>query len=123
MLHESAPLAVHGGLLLLSPRVEFLVLSWLWQDGSQVGLFYAGLNVIWFLSMVPTAVSAGAMPALTREALHGEGSVRRRTAVTLALLGAPAAAGLALVAPALATFLLGRGYAPPQYARPPGRCG
>jgi O-antigen/teichoic acid export membrane protein len=116
VLRESAPLAVHGGLLLLSPRVEFLVLSWLCQDRPEVGLFYAGLNVIWFLSMVPAAVSAGAMPALTREALRGEGPVRRRSAATLALLGAPAAVGLVLVAPALAAFLLGRGYAPSEYS-------
>ncbi len=116
VLRESAPLAVHGGLLLLSPRVEFLVLWWLSQDATQLGLFLAGLNVIWFLAMVPSAVAAGAMPALTREALRGEGPVRRRSAATLALLGAPAAVGLGLVAPALATFLLGRGYAPAEYA-------
>jgi O-antigen/teichoic acid export membrane protein len=64
--------------------------------------------------MVPTAVSAGAMPALTREALHGEGPVRRRSAATLALLAAPAAIGLALVAPAVASLLLGRGSTPAE---------
>jgi O-antigen/teichoic acid export membrane protein len=98
VLRDSAPLAVHGGLLLLSPRVEFLVLSWLLVDRQAVGLFAAALSVVWFLSMVPTAVAAGAMPALTREALHGGAAVRSRTAATLALLAAPAAVGLALVA-------------------------
>ena len=120
VLRESAPLAVHGGLLLLSPRVEFLVLSWLLADRAAVGLFYAALNVVWFLSMVPTAVAAGAMPALTREALQGGGGVRRRTAATLALMAAPAAVGLALVALPVAALLLGAGYAPADYAATAG---
>ncbi len=115
VLRQSAPLAVHGVLLLLSPRVEFLVLSWLGHGRAEAGLFYAALNVVWFLSMVPAAVAAGAMPALTREALHGDASVRRRSAGTLALLGAPAAVGLALVAPALALLLLGPGCGPAEY--------
>jgi len=116
VLRESAPLAVHGALLLLSPRVEFLVLSSLRHGSSEVGFFYAALNVVWPLGMVPAAVTAGAMPALTREAgrrLAGAdrtaaagGSVRARTAATLALLGAPAAVGLALVAPELSRLLL-----------------
>jgi len=116
VLRESAPLAVHGALLLLSPRVEFLVLSWLRHGSSEVGPFAAALNVVWPLAMVPAAVTAGAMPALTREAgrsLAGErraaspgASVRGRTAGTLALLAAPAAVGLALVAPELSRLLL-----------------
>jgi O-antigen/teichoic acid export membrane protein len=101
VLRESAPLAVHGGLLLLSPRVEFLVLSWL-ASAAAAGPFAAALLVVWFLAMVPSAVVAGAMPALTREALRGDGAVRRRTAATLGALASPAAVGLALVAPALA---------------------
>jgi O-antigen/teichoic acid export membrane protein len=120
VLRESAPLAVHGGLLLLSPRVEFLVLSWLLPDREAVGLFLAALSVVWFLSMVPTAVAAGAMPALTREALHGGRAARRRTAATLALIAAPAAVGLALVAPPVAGLLLGAGYAPAGYAAAAG---
>ncbi len=115
VLRRSAPLAVHGGLLLLSPRVEFLVLSLL-RGQLECGLFAAGLNVIWFLSMVPSAIAAGAMPALTREALQGDGGVRRRTAATLGLLAAPAAVGLALLASPVARLLLGGGYTAAQYA-------
>jgi len=115
VLRASFPLAVHGGLVLLSPRVEFLVLTWM-RGARETGLFLAGLNVFWFLSMVPSAVAAGAMPALTREAVVGEGPVRRRTAATLALLAAPAAVGLALLAGPLARLLLGPGYAPVDYA-------
>jgi O-antigen/teichoic acid export membrane protein len=120
VLRESTPLAVHGGLLLLSPRVEFLVLSWLLADRQAVGLFAAALNVVWFLSMVPTAVAAGAMPALTREAVRGGAAVRRRTAATLALIGAPAAVGLALVALPVAVLLLRAGYTPADYAATAG---
>jgi len=112
---QALPLAIHGGLLLLSPRVEFLVLSLLRGD-LETGLFLAALRVYEFLNVVPAAVSAGAMPGLTREALRGKGPVRSRTAWTLAFLAAPAAVGLALVAPALARLLLGPGYEPAAYA-------
>jgi O-antigen/teichoic acid export membrane protein len=115
VLRESFPLALHGGLLLLSPRVELLVLQWLGGEPA-LGFFSVALSVIWFLSMVPTAIAAGAMPALTREALRGEGAVRRRTSATLALVAAPAAVGLALVAPPVAAALLGGGYAGSAYA-------
>lgn len=116
VLRESFPLAVHGVLLLLSPRVEFLVLSWLLPDRQAVGLFYAALLVFWPLAMVPTAIAAGAMPALTREALQGGAAVRRRTAALLALAVAPVAIGLALVARPVAELLLGPGSSPEDHA-------
>jgi O-antigen/teichoic acid export membrane protein len=115
VMREALPLAVHGGLVLLSPRVEFLVLSLLRGD-RETGLFLAALRVYEFLNVVPAAVSAGAMPGLTREAGRGRGAVRSRTAWTLAFLAAPAAAGLALVAPAVARLLLGAGYDEEAYA-------
>jgi len=117
VLRQSFPLALHGGLLLLSPRVELLALQWLrGEDDPALGFFSVALSVIWFLSMVPTAIAAGAMPALTREALRAEGPVRRRTAATLALTAAPAAVGLALVARPVAGALLGAGYGASGYA-------
>ncbi len=109
ILRESAPLAVNGGLALLSLRVEFLVLSFL-RGGREAGLFLAGLRVVEFLNLVPSAVAAGAMPALTREALRGEGPVRPRTAATLSFLAVPAAFGLVLVAPGLLHLLFGSDY-------------
>jgi len=115
VMSEALPLAVHGGLLLLSPRVEFLVLSLLRGD-RETGLFLAALRVYEFLNMIPLAVAAGAMPGLTREALRGRGSVRERTAWTLAFLAAPAAVGLALVAAPVARLLLGPGYDALDYA-------
>ena len=110
VLREAAPLAANGGLLMLSPRVEFLVLSTLAGD-RETGLFLAALRVVEFLSMVPSAVTAGAMPALTREAMRGEGPVRRRTAASVALLAAPTAVGVALVALELVRVLFGVTYA------------
>ncbi len=115
VMRAALPLAVHGGLVLLSPRVEFLVLS-LMRDDRETGLFLAALRVYEFLSIVPAAVSAGAMPGLTREALRGRGEVRARTAWTLAFLAAPVAIGLALVAPAVARLLIGSGYDAPAHA-------
>ncbi|MCG6927102.1 MAG: polysaccharide biosynthesis C-terminal domain-containing protein [Acidobacteria bacterium] len=111
VLRVAAPLALYAGLLLLSPRVEGLVLSWT-HIGVETGLFLAALNLFWPLSLVPQAVASGAMPALTREAQAGAGQVRRRTAATLALFAAPAAVGLFIVAPALVPFILDAGFAP-----------
>jgi O-antigen/teichoic acid export membrane protein len=116
VLRQSAPLAVYAALLLLSPRVEFFVLTFLRPD-REVGLFAAALLPIWFLAMVPGAITQGAMPALTREALEGRGDeVRRRTSGTLALLGVAAGAGLALLAGNAAQILLPSGSPAADYA-------
>jgi O-antigen/teichoic acid export membrane protein len=74
-------------------------------------VFLAALRVFEFLGMVPNAVAQGAMPALTREALRGGEGVRRRTAGTMALVAAPAATGLALVAAGVVGLLFGGAYA------------
>ena len=72
VLRESAPLAVHGGLLLLSPRVEFLVLTGSLSAARAVGLVRRGAAVrLVRWRWCRARSSAGAMPALTREALHG----------------------------------------------------
>jgi len=109
-LKASFPLAINGGLALLSLRIELLALALL-RGSREAGLFAAALRVVELVNVVPAAIAAGAMPALTREAARGTGPVRRRTAVTAALLAAPAAAGIILVAPGL-VMLLGGGYAP-----------
>lgn len=111
VLRASAPLAVNGGLALLSLRVEMLAV-WHFHGDRETGLFVTALRVVEFLNLVPSAVGAGAMPALTREALAGAGdAVRRRTVATVAFLGAPAAAGAALVAPGLLSLIFGADYA------------
>ncbi len=128
LLRASLPLAVNGGLALLSLRVELLVVSVL-AGAMEAGYFQAALQVVQVLnSTVPTSLCAGAMPQLTREALRAgkapgtrEASaesavppdgVRRRTAATVAFAAGPASLGLALVAPALTQTLYGAAYAP-----------
>jgi O-antigen/teichoic acid export membrane protein len=107
-LRASSPLAVNGVLAILSLRIELLTLALL-RGSREAGLFAAALKVIELMNVLPAAIAAGAMPALTREAASGTDPVRRRTASTVALLAAPAAAGLVLVAPGVVT-LLGQGY-------------
>jgi len=114
VLRQSWPLAVNGGLALLSLRVELFLLFAL-RGAWEAGLFAAALKVVESLSGIPAAVAAGAMPALTREALRGpagsgSSTARSRTAVTVALLAVPAAAGVALLATGIAA-ILGPGYA------------
>jgi O-antigen/teichoic acid export membrane protein len=114
ILRSSLPLAVNGGLALLSLRVELLVVSF-FRGAEEAGYFLAALQVVQVLnSTIPTSISAGAMPSLTREALAAGtvDAVRRRTASTVALAAAPACLGLALVAPALTEKLYGPAYAP-----------
>jgi O-antigen/teichoic acid export membrane protein len=127
VLRLSAPLAVNGGLALLSLRVELLVMSGL-RSPEEVGYFIAALQVVQVLNFVPNALMAGAMPALTREALGvlggssdarrgrpeegGGDGVRRRAVSLVAFAAAPAAVGLVLVAPALTAWLYDRPYAP-----------
>lgn len=102
------PLAVNAGLALVSLRVELLVLFAV-RGPHEAGLFAAALKVVESLIAVPSAITAGAMPGLAREAMSGTAAVRARTAITIALLAVPAAAGLVLVAPRL-LGLLGAGY-------------
>jgi len=109
-LRASLPLAVNGGLAILSLRIELLALAAL-RGSREAGLFAAALKVVELVNVVPAAIAAGAMPALTREAARGEGPVRRRTAATVALLAAPAFAGVWLVAPGM-VLILGPGYGP-----------
>jgi O-antigen/teichoic acid export membrane protein len=108
VLRVSWPLAVNGGLALLSLRIELLVIFTL-RGARDAGLFGAALKFVESLNAVPAAIAGGAMPALTREGLRGSGLVRGRTASTVALLAVPGALGLCLLAPGLAS-LLGPGY-------------
>jgi O-antigen/teichoic acid export membrane protein len=120
VLRASLPLAVNGGLALVALRVELLLVFWL-RGSFEAGLFGAAIKIVEALNGIPTAISAGAMPSLTREALASMDSVpalaarrravRARTAASAALLGVPAALGLALLAPGVVR-LLGSDYAP-----------
>ena len=61
VLRAALPMAAHGGLQMLSPRVEFLVLSVLAGD-RETGVFLAALRVFEFLGMVPNAVARARCP-------------------------------------------------------------
>jgi O-antigen/teichoic acid export membrane protein len=110
VLAMSWPLALNGGLALLSLRVEVLALA-AFRGAAEAGLFAAALKVVEFAAVVPAAIGAGALPALTREALRGDGPVRERTASIAALLAVPAAVGLVFVAPGLLHLLYGAAFA------------
>ncbi len=112
VLRAAAPLAVNGGLALLSLRIELLAIFIL-KGSREAGLFGAALKLIESLNGIPAALLSGALPSLTREALAGEGrshQVRDRTAALVAFLGVPAALGMALQAPGVLR-LVAPGYA------------
>jgi O-antigen/teichoic acid export membrane protein len=109
VLRTALPLAVNGGLALLGLRLELLAVSFL-RGAFEAGLFGAALKVVESLNGVPSAVAAGALPSLTRDALQSLRAVRERVASTMALLAVPAAAGLALCAGPV-IVLLGEAYA------------
>ena len=112
VLRLALPLGLNGLLALLSLRVEILALPF-FVDDQATGWFAAALKVVDSLILVPAAIAAGAMPALTREALSGgRGPVRERTATSVALLGVPAAVGLFALAPGVVLLLYGSEYAP-----------
>ena len=111
VLRAALPMAAHGGLQMLSPRVEFLVLSVLARDRGDGHLPLRASGV-----RVPGHGAERRRPG--RDARAHQGSppgrvegVRRRTAATLALVAAPAAIGLALVAQGVVGLLFGAAYA------------
>jgi O-antigen/teichoic acid export membrane protein len=104
VLRTALPLAVNGGLALLSLRLEQLAVYFV-RGAAESGLFGAALKVVESLNGIPAAVAAGAMPSLTREAVHSLGAVRARVAGMMALLALPGAAGLALAAPGVVALL------------------
>jgi O-antigen/teichoic acid export membrane protein len=110
ILRAALPLAVNGGLALVSLRIELLAVKAL-RGAHEAGLFQLALRVVEFLNGLSSAVCAGAMPALTREAIRGDGPVRRRTGLTAALLAGPAFVGLLLVAPEALVLLGGPAFA------------
>lgn len=110
VLRAAAPLAVNGGLALLSLRIELLAIFFL-KGSYEAGLFGAALKLVESLNAIPAALVSGALPALTREALSESRreDVRRRTAVLVAFLAVPAALGMGLLAPGVLR-LLGAGF-------------
>jgi len=113
VLRAAAPLAVNGGLALVSLRIEVIAIFVL-KGSREAGLFGAALKLVESLNGIGAALLSGALPSLTREALAGAGrshQVRSRTAALVALLGVPAAVGMVLQAPGVLHLV-----APPGYA-------
>lgn len=109
LLRRAAPLALHSAFFLLGMRVELVVLQAIAGDAAA-GAYAAALRVVETLGAVPNAVSAGAMPALTREAAGSGSGVRRRTLATAMVLAVPAAAAIALEASRVASAVFGPGF-------------
>lgn len=112
VLRAAAPLAVNGGLALLSLRIELLAIFIL-KGSWEAGLFAAALRLVESLNGIAAALLSGALPSLTREALAGDGrshQVRSRTAALVAFLGVPAAFGMVVQAPGVLR-LVAPGYA------------
>ncbi len=104
VLSAAFPLGVNGPLALLSPKVELLALPLL-RGAFDAGLYAGALRLVEPLLAIPSAIVAGALPSLTREAVGGGEAVRWRTARTVAVLAVPAAIGLSIVAPGVIQFL------------------
>ena len=120
VVREALPLAIHGGLVLLSPRVEFLVLSLLRGD-RETGL-------------VPRRAARVRVPERRSRRPSAPGRCRASRARRCAAAGGcasaphgrsrfsrcPRAIGLGLVAPAVARLLLGGGYDSADYTATAG---
>jgi len=104
-LRAGAPLAANNVLALVSLRLEVGVLFCL-RGPVEAGLFAAALKAVESLLAIPGALAAGALPALTREALSGEAdAARTRTARTVMIVAVPLALILALGAAGLGGVL------------------
>ena len=116
------PLAAHGGLLLLSPRVEFLVLSWL-GDRARRGSSTPRCSVFWFLVDGAERGRGGSDARPHARGAPGRETVRRRTAATLApSWPLRSAVGLALVARARSPSSWAGAPRPPTTPRSPACC-
>ncbi len=86
----------------MSLRLEVLAL-FAWRSPAEAGLFALALKIVESLNGIPGAIAAGALPALTREALaQARREARERTARTVALIAVPGAVLLSLLAPRVA---------------------
>ncbi len=109
LLRRAAPLALHSAFFLLGMRVELLVLRLVAGD-LVAGAFAVALRFVEALASLPNAISAGAMPALTREARTGGRAALERTLATAVLLAAGLGAGLFWAGPWLVRVLFGPGF-------------
>ena len=98
IFRQALPLGVNGYLTILSTRVELFLLQ-AFQGAHIVGLFGGALRIVASLLTLPSAVAAGALPSLARDAVRGSRGAAQRTFGAVVWIAAPVALGLALCAP------------------------
>jgi O-antigen/teichoic acid export membrane protein len=101
---QAWPLGVNGFLSIVSTRVELFFLQ---GSGSahRVGLLGGPLKVVESLLALPTAIVAGALPAVARDAVSGTRGAAQRTFGLVIWIALPSAVGLALCAPEVLAIL------------------
>ncbi len=113
ILRESVPFALSTGLAMIYGRADIALVG-LWLGERAVGLYSPAVSLANALALIPTAVYYVMLPILSRAALE---SPRYAARITSRLTGASAgmgilvAAGLALIAPLLVTFVYGDAFA------------
>lgn len=105
ILRLALPLGANGYLAILSTRVEILLLLQTFGSAALVGLWSGALRIIESLLTLPAAIAAGALPALSRDAVSRSRGAAQRTLGAVVWIGTPAAAGLALRAPEILSVL------------------
>ncbi len=108
IIRQAAPMGANGYLAILSTRVELFLLQ-AFQGGQVVGLFGGALRIVESLLTLPSAIAAGALPSVARDAVSGSRGAAQRTFGLVVWMGVPSAVGLALCAPAV-LGVLGPGF-------------
>lgn len=97
ILRQAAPMGVNSYLAILSTRVELFLLH-AFHGAHLVGLFGGATRIVESLLTLPSAIAAGALPAVTRDLLKGTQGAAQRMFGLVVWIGVPAAVGLALCA-------------------------
>ncbi|MBP6704564.1 MAG: polysaccharide biosynthesis C-terminal domain-containing protein, partial [Vicinamibacteria bacterium] len=82
---------------IFSTRVELFLLQ-TFAGAHVVGLFGGALRIVESLLTLPTAIAAGALPSVARDAVRGSRGAAQRMLGLVIWLGVPSAVGLTLCA-------------------------
>lgn len=104
ILRQAVPMGVNGYLAIFSTRVELFLLQ-AFHGEHVVGLFGGALRIVESLLTLPSAIAAGALPSVSRDVVRGTRGAAQRMFGLVVWIGVPAAAGLALCAPAILQIL------------------
>lgn len=97
IVRQAAPMGVNSYLAIFSTRVELFLLQ-TFAGAHVVGLFGGALRIVESLLTLPTAIAAGALPSVARDAVRGSRGAAQRMLGLVIWLGVPSAVGLALCA-------------------------